>query len=211
MDDAESQEPRRPWFEPACAILMAVASVATAWCSYQSSCWSGESSDLALQAAKMHRQTNSQHLEARQIEAIQTRMFTEAIDAQMSGNDKLTRFYVDRFREELKPAYDKWIALRPFEDPTAPPSPFVPELYMPRFEKEVQEGRAEAARDEEQSRTASHVASSYLGNTVSLATVLLFAATAEKFEQRRVRWGALGFAVALFFYSAVRSLLLPIA
>ena len=91
------------------------------------------------------------------------------------------------------------------------PSPFVPALYTPRFEKEVQEGRAEAARDEEQSRIASHLASSYLGNTVSLATVLLFAATAEKFEQRRVRWGSLGFAVALFLYSAVRSLILPVA
>ncbi|HET6408077.1 MAG TPA: hypothetical protein VFG14_09365 [Chthoniobacteraceae bacterium] len=190
---------------------MALASVATAWCSYQSSAWSGESSDLAAEAAKLQRQTNAQHLEARQIEAIQMREFMEAIDAQMEGNEKLARFYTDRFAEELKPAYEKWIALDPFNNPAAPPHPFVQMLYTPRFEREIREGHTQAALAEKRSRNAGHLASSYLSNTVSLATVLLFAATAEKFEQRRVRWGALAFAVSLFFFAVARMVILPIA
>jgi hypothetical protein len=204
-------EPKKPWFEPACAILMAVASVATAWCSYQSSAWSGESSDLAAKAAKLQRQTNAQHLEGRQVEAIQMRQFMEAIDAQMEGNEKLARFYTDRFAEELKPAYEKWVALDPFTDPAAPPHPFTPALYTPRFEQEVRDGKYQAELAEDQSSVAGHLASSYLSNTVSLATVLLFAATAEKFDQRRVRWGSLAFAVALFLFAAVRTAMLPIA
>jgi hypothetical protein len=210
MEEAIS-EPKRPWFEPACAILMAVASVATAWCSYQSSNWSGASSDLASQAAETHRQINVQHLEARQIEAMQMREFMEAIDAQMQGDEKRAKFYIDRFADELKPAYAKWVELKPFENSSAPPNPFVPTLYTPRFEQEIRDGRAQATRDERQSNVAGHMASSYLGNTVSLATVLLFAATAEKFDQRRVRWGALAFAIALFLYSAVRTAMLPVA
>lgn len=210
MGDANAQEPKKPWFEPACAILMAVASVATAWCSYQSSSWSGESSDLASQAAKLHRQTNAQHLESRQIEAMQMRLFMEAIDAQMEGNEKLAQFYTDRFADELKPAYEKWITLNPLDNPAAPPTPFASTLYTPRFDEEVRDGHAKAGTAEERSKFAGHLASSYLGNTVSLATVLLFAATAEKFDQRRVRWGALAFAVLLFLYSAVRTALLPV-
>jgi hypothetical protein len=210
IPESNVPDPKKGWFEPACALLMAVASVATAWCSYQSSCWSGESGDLASQAAKMHRQTNVQHLEARQIEAMQTRFFMEAIDAEMGGNGKLARFCTDRFADELKPAYEKWIALKPFEGSSAPPTPFEPSLYTPRFDQEVRFGHAEAALAEEGSKAAGHTASSYLNNTVSLATVLLFAATAEKFDQRRVRRGSLSFAVALFLYSAVRTVLLPI-
>src|SRR5687767_11184402 len=196
-------EEAKPWFEPTCAILMAVASVATAWCSYQSSNWSGESGDLASQAAKLHRQTNVMHLESRQIEAIQTRYFMEAVDARMDGNEKLARFYESRFSEELKPAYEKWLALNPLENPSAAATPFVRPLYHPRFEQEIHAGHEKSSRTEVESRAAGHVASKYLNNTVSLATVVLFAATAEKFDQRRVRRGSLAFAGALFLYSAV--------
>ena len=203
-------EPGKRWFEPSCALLMAVASVATAWCSYQSSSWSGESADLATQAAKLHRETNVMHLESRQIEANQMRFFMEAIDAEMDGNDKLARFYRARFSDELKPAYVRWKALNPLEDPAAPPTPFAAALYLPRFHDEIHAGHEASSRAEEKSKAAGHVASKYLNHTVSLATVLLFAATAEKFDQRRVRRGALTFAVALFLYSAVRTALLPI-
>ena len=44
-----------------------------------------------------------------------------------------------------------------------------------------------------------------------LASVLFFAGTASKFDQRRVRWGSLAFAIVFFLYAAVRMLLLPIA
>lgn len=210
VENSSTSEPKKPWFEPACAILMAGASVATAWCSYQSSCWSDRSTSLDAQAAKLQRQATAQHLEARQIEAIQMRLVMEVIDARMEGNEKLASFYADRFRDELKPAYLQWIALKPFDDPTAPPHPFVPGLYKPRFDEEVRECLAAAGKAEKESSSAGHYASSYLSNTVSLATVLLFAATAEKFEQRRVRWGSLIFAVSLFLIAVIRMAILPV-
>ncbi|MCW1924460.1 hypothetical protein OKA05_17975 [Luteolibacter arcticus] len=210
MDEAPLETPKWPWFEPSCAILMAVASVATAWCSYQSSCWSGESGGLEAHADKLQRQAIAQHHEARQIEAIQMRLVMEVIDARMEGNEKLASYYADRFTDELKPAYEKWIALNPLEDRTAPPHPFVPGFYTPRFEQEIRDAQAGAVKAEAEAGVAGHVASSYLGNTVSLATVILFAATAEKFNQPRVRGWSLAFAICLFLFAAVRTALLPI-
>jgi hypothetical protein len=204
-------EPKRPWLEPASAVLMAVASLSTAWCSYQNSRWSGQGSNLGTHADKLERQAVAQYLEAQQIESVQVRMFMEAIDAQMQGNDKLARFYTDRFAGELKPAYAKWIALKPFENPAAPPHPFTPELYAPCFRQDIRDAQAEAARDAAQSNAAGQTASSYLSNTVLLATVLFFAGTASKFDQRRVRWASLAFAILLFLYAAVRMLMLPVA
>lgn len=214
MDEADESgteaEPKRSWFEPVCAVLMAVASLSTAWCSYQNSRWSGESSTLETHADKLERQALSQHLEAGQIKDMHVETFMETIDAQMEGNEKLARFYTDRFSEELKPAYEKWIALKPFDNLAAPPHPFVPGLYTPRFEQEVRDAHAEAARADAQSNVAEHYASSYLSNTVLLATVLFFAATAGKFHQRRVRHPSLFFAIAVFLYAAVRMFMLPV-
>lgn len=201
---------KRRWFEPVTAILMAVASLLTAWCSYQNSRWSGESSALETHADKLERQAVEQHLEAQQIHAIHMSTWMEAMDAKLDGDEKLAKFYIDRFDEELKPAYDKWVALKPLENPSAPPHPFVPELYSFRFSQEIRDARAEAAQAEKQSNISDHHASTYLSNTVILATVLFFAGTMEKFNQRHVRWFSLAFAITLFTFALVRMLMLPI-
>ncbi len=204
-------DPNRPWFEPVTVILMAVASLSTAWCSYQSSLWSGESSGLATLADKLERQADARHLESRQLESMHSRMWMEAMDAQIDGDEKLARFYTARFTDELKPAWEKWIALKPLENPAAPPHPFVPEFYTLPFTAEIAAANAEAAREEARSNTAGHTAGSYLSITVILATVLFFTGTAGRFDRRHVRWFSLAFAGTLFIYAAVRMIMLPVA
>ncbi|MCE9610315.1 MAG: hypothetical protein K8R23_08995 [Chthoniobacter sp.] len=204
-------EPKNGWLEPACAILMGVASLSTAWCSYQNSRWSGQSSDLGTHADKLERQAIAQYVEAQQIESVQVQAFMETVDAHFSGDEKRERFYADRFGAELKPAYEKWIALKPFENPAAPPHPFTPDLYVPRFQQEIRDAQAEAARAQAQSNAEGQTAASYLSNTVLFASVLFFAGTAGKFDQRHVRQSSLAFAIALFLYAAMRMCLLPVA
>lgn len=204
-----TMEPKKPWFDPVCAILMAVASVATAWCSYQNSLWSAASSDLATRSDKLDRHASMQHLEAGQVQEEQMLLWAEAMDATIDGDEKLARFYTQRFTDELKPAFEKWMALNPLENPDTPPNPFVDALYTPRFDKEVREARAEAARAEAESNAAGQHASSYLSNTVILAMVVFFAGTAGSFDQRRVRWASIAFALALFAFVAVRMCMHP--
>lgn len=203
-------QPKAPWFDPVCAILMAVASLATAWCSYQNSVWSDMSGDLATQSDKLDRHASMQHLEAGQVQEEQMLLWTEAMDATIDGDERLADFYTRRFADELKPAYEKWMALKPLENPDAPPNPFVDSLYTPRFATEVREARAGAARAEADSNTAGHQASNYLSNTVVLAMVVFFAGTAGSFDKRVVRWSSLAFALVLFSFVAVRICMQPI-
>lgn len=205
------REPKRPWFEPVSAILMGVASLCTAWCSYQSSSWSGESSAFDTSADKLERSAVAMHLESGQVERTQLGLLTEAVNAKLAGDEKRERFYTTRFADELKPAYEKWIALNPFENPKAPPHPFVPGFYTPRFDQEIRDAKAESDRLEQQSRISGQHASAYLSNTVLLASVMLFAGTADKFDQRRVRTGALLFALSIFAFAVFRMLTLPVA
>ena len=204
-------DPKKRWFEPVTAILMAVSSLSTAWCSYQSSRWSGQSSDFETHADKLEREAGAMFLQAQQLETVQVKAFFEVVDAHLAGNEKLAKFYTDRFGAELKPAYEKWIALNPFENPAAPPHPFVPSLYTPRFTEEIKAAKAEAAQSDAKSNLTGHHARSYLSITVILASVLFFAGTMGKFDQRHVRWSALTFAIALFAFAIVRMVMLPVA
>jgi hypothetical protein len=133
MADLNPSEARRSWFEPVSAIVMALSTLGTAWCSYQSSEWNGQSSTLATQASRANQQAAVFHLEGNQMLSLQIKMFTELMDAQMSGNDKLARFYSDRLPPDLRKAYDAWLAQKPHENPGADPHPFVSNLYQPRF------------------------------------------------------------------------------
>ncbi len=207
----DPSEAKRRWFEPASAILMALATLGTAWCSYQSSKWNGQSSTFATKAARSNQQAAVLHLEGNQVTALQAKMFTEFMDGRMSGNEKLAQFYLDRFPPELRKAYDAWLTEKPFENPRADPHPFVPNLYQPRFLEDARQANADASRNDAEGKRASAVAAHYLSNTVLFAAVLFFAGTSAKFDHRYVRQSSLFFAIAAFLFAAVRMLMLPMA
>lgn len=209
--DAAGPKPKKRWFEPATVILMALTTIATTWCSYESSRWSGQSSGFQNQTNELQRNALAMHLESNQIETIQGNLFMAMINAKLTGNEKLADFYTARFAGELKPAYEKWLALKPFENASAPPHPFVPALYVPRFKTEIQNLSDDAALAQIRANTSGRNAAGYLSNTVLLAAVLFFAATAGKFDQLHVRLGSFAFASLFFLYAVVRMLLLPVA
>jgi len=204
-------DPKSPWFDATCAILMAITTLATAWCSYQNSRWSGRTSDFKTREDVLDRSVMEMTLESRQYQVAHLQLAMRAIDAKVSGDEKLANFYTQRFNGELKTAWEKWMALNPFTNPAAPPHPFAPGLYTPRFEREINAARADAAEASAQARRTGNYSSGYLSNTVLLAAVLFFAGTAGKFDHRNVRQPSLAFAVGLFVYAAVRMLMLPVA
>ncbi len=210
MTDTTTSEGKRRWLEPASAILMALATLSTAWCSYQSSKWSGQSSESATSGARLEQKAALLHLEDNQITSIQAKMFMDFINATLAGNEKLAQFYSDRFPPELRAAYDRWIEQKPFENPKADPHPFVPGLYKPRFAEEAQQATADAGRDETEARRTGNFAAQYLSNTVLFAMVLFFAGTSARFTQRYVRQSSFFFAGAVFLFAASRMLMLPV-
>ena len=203
-------ETKAPWFDAVCALLMAAASLSTAWCTYQSSRWNGQTTSHEEQAGALQREAMVMTLESRQSELAHLQLAMKAIDAIVDGNEKRAQFYTSRFAEELKPAWDKWIALKPFDDPKAPPLPFSAEFYTPRFTQDVRDAHAQAATAAGQAKVTSRNATNYLSSTVLFATVLFFAGTAGKFDQRHVRQPSLAFAIALYLFAAIRMLMLPV-
>src|SRR5881397_3794436 len=204
----EPQE-KKKWVEPVTALLMALATLSTAWCSYQSAAWTRQSNRLMNEFNSLERRAGLLSLRGMQQATIHTALFMEVLAAKQAGNEQLANFYVERFPPDLRKAYDAWLAQKPFENPNADPHPFVPNLYQIRGTREAAEATAKAATSLQASRNASSVSGQYLANTVLFATVLFFASASGRFDQRRVRVVAFAFAVAVFAFAVIRTLMLP--
>src|SRR6478752_10653141 len=209
FDVAPLEPPRKRWVEPVTAVLMALATLSTAWCSYQSASFTRRANRLMNDYNAGERRAAVLTLQGMQSATIHTAMFMQMLAAQQAGNEKLANFYIERFPPDVRKAYDAWIAQKPFENPQADPHPFVPNLYEVRGTREAAEANAKAASSLQASRNASSVSGQYLANTVLFATVLFFASASGKFEQRRVRVVAFAFAVAVFLFAVVRIAMLP--
>src|SRR6059058_286542 len=201
---------KKKWVEPVAALLMALATLSTAWCSYQSAAWTRQSNRLMNEFNSLERKAGLLSLQGMQQATIHTAMFMEVLAAKQAGNEQLANFYVERFPSDVRKAYDAWLAQKPFENPNADPHPFVANLYETRGAREAAELTSKAASNLEKARSAGNVSGQYLADTVLFATVLFFASASGKFEQQRVRSLAFVFAVAVFLFALVRTAMLPL-
>ena len=190
---------------------MALATLSTEWCSYQSAAWTRKSNRLMNEFNALERRAAVLDVQGSQALIVHTAMFMELLAAQHAGNEQLASFYAERFPPDVKQAYDAWLAQKPFENRAADPHPFVPNLYEVRGAAEAAAARADSVRRVTEAREAGNRSGQYLANTVLFATVLFFAGTAGKFEQPRVRLFAAAFGVALFAFAVIRMLLMPAA
>jgi hypothetical protein len=206
----DHEAPRKGWVEPIVALLMALTTVGTAWCSYQSAAWTRRSNRLMNEFNALERKAGLLSIQGIQQATIHTTMFMQMLAAQQAGNEKLVNFYVERFPPDARKAYDTWLAERPFENPNADPHPFVPKLYEVPGTRAAAEANAKAASSQQEAGRAGNVSGQYLANTVLFATVLFFASASGKFEQQRVRSLAFIFAVAVFLFALLRTAMLSL-
>jgi len=205
----DSRADKNRWMEPVTALLMAMTTLCTAWCSYESAAWTRQSTRLMNDYNAGERRAGLLSLQGTQTATIHAALFMEVLAARDAGNEKLVNFYVERFPPELRKAYEGWLAEKPFENANADPHPFVPNLYELRGSGEAAEATSRAAESLQKARLAGNYSGQYLANTVLFAAVLFFAGTSGKFEQRRVRIPALVFGLAVFTFALVRTIMLP--
>ena len=184
-------------------VLLAVATVATAWSGYQSTRWNGEQAKaggranaLRIESAKAAGLANAQT-------GIDVATFTQWVDAYTLRQTELADFYFQRFRPEFKPAVDAWVATRPLKSADAPPTPFaMPEYTLAaraaadRLEGQAEVFAAEVRRDIQR-------ASNYVLGVVLFASALFFAGMSTKLTAPRLRVAMLGIGCAVFLVTTI--------
>lgn len=189
---------RDRWLEIVSAILLSLATVASAWCAYQSARWNGVQA-LSFSAANGAR-TESVRMSntALQLTSIDVGMFVQFASAYSEDNQFLYDFLYQRFRPEFKTAVDAWIATQPLKNPEAPSSPFAMEAYQSAAQDESDRLLAVAEQKLDEAEQANQTSDNYVLLTVMFASVLFFGGISTKFDNFRIRAALITFALLIF-------------
>jgi Domain of unknown function (DUF4337) len=196
MTTAPSPTDRR--LEIVATVLLAVATVATAWSGYQASRWNGEQATAFSRASAMRIESTKAAGLADTQTQIDVATFTQWVDAYAQDQTELADFYYKRFRPEFKPAMDAWIATRPLRNPDAPLTPFAMPEYQLEARAEADRLEAEAETWSATARTNIQRATNYVLAVVLFAAALFFAGMTTKLASPRLRRVLLGFGLVTF-------------
>jgi hypothetical protein len=179
-------------------VLLALATVATAWSGYQASRWNGEQ-------AKASSRTNGIRIEAARAQGLaqaQTEVdvatFSSWADAYAHKDRALADFYFRRFRKEFKPAVEAWIATRPLRNPNAPLTPFVMPEYKLQAREDANRLDAESELSAAEVRRDIQRSTNYVLAVVLFAAALFFAGMSTKLPTLRLRRVLLALGVIVF-------------
>jgi hypothetical protein len=192
------------------AVLLALATVATAWSAYQARQWTGEQSQgYSSGTAARIAENRAAALANRQVQ-IDVATFIQWIDAREQHRPGLANFYRARFRPEFKPAFASWLATRPFENTAAPATPFAMSQYRLSASTEADRLEGTAAAAAERAKQANQHADNYMLAVVLFALSLFFAGMSSRFRTLRIRSGVLGLGCLVFLASLIWVATLPV-
>jgi len=170
------------WVEILAAIVLSLATVATAWCGYQATRWSGEQARAYSEASANRVRASQRANEAMLITNLHVVLFTDYMAARLGTNPALADALSQRFPQPLKAAADAWLALDPLSNPDAPPTPFAMPQYRLTERDEAQAFDQLADDRFNEANQANDLSDEYVRLTVIFATVLLFGGISGKFQ-----------------------------
>jgi hypothetical protein len=207
--DSESSS-RHHLVELLSTVLLAVAALATAWSTYQSTRWRGDQAADYSKATAARIESSEASTRAGQLTQIDIATFVQWIDAQVAGDRELARFYRRRFRPEFQPAFDAWVVTRPFTNPDAPLTPFAMPQYTVSEAVRSSQLNAEAGEHANAAEVANQRADNYVLAVVLLASALFFAGISTKMRTLRQREALLALGWVIFLGTAVWLITSPV-
>jgi hypothetical protein len=176
-----------PLAEVIATIILAIATLATAWSGYQAARWGGEQSTKFSQAGALRTESTRASTKAGQVAQVDIGLFTNWVNAFAVDNLELADFYEDRFRPEFALAFEAWLASDPRNNPEAPKTPFSMPEYSVSFAEEADRLEQEASKTFAEGSEANQISDDYILNTVILASVLFLAGMQSRMKSVPMR------------------------
>ena len=207
MTEGARDTPR--WVELVELTVLALVAIATAWSGYQATTWGGRQSQLYGQASSTRFQADAAATLGGQELAADASMFTAWLQAHDAGNRSLQTELERRFTPDYASAFERWLATDPFTNADAPPGPAAMPGYTNPGLAKADQLNAQASADFTAGTDARETANKYARDTVLLATVIFFVATAQRFTRRGIRLAANAIALGLLLYTLSTLVTLP--
>ena len=208
---SESSGRSSKWLEVAAAVILALASLLTAWSGFEAAQWSRTQAITGnAVVGKLLEGTRLSTLGG-QDTLVDVVIFTNWLEAISTENQPLADFYRSRFREEFRPAFEAWLALDPIKNPEAPSSPFAMEAYAPARRQAASDLQEEAAGLQQDVRAAAENAEYYVRNTLYLALALFLVGISRMFSGVKLRGALQGLALVLLLFGILNVITGPLA
>ena len=208
MPDAQKPKPdvepaRQRRVELLATILLAVAAVATAWSTFQSTRWRGEQTADYSKATAARIQSSEASTRAGQLTQVDIATFIQWVNASVAGDRTLADFYRRRFRAEFRPAFGAWLATHPRTNRSAPLTPFAMPQYRVAEAVKSQQLNTAAGTYADTAGTANQRSDNYVLAVVLFASSLFFAGISTKLRSLRQREVLLALGWAIFLGTAI--------
>lgn len=208
-------------------IVLAVATILTAWSGFESGKWGGEQSINFSEAGAARTESTRADTLGGQLTQIDVAMYIDwiaaisdelatgaiaqaSLDPYTPTDNTVSGFLYKRFRPEFLPAVDAWLETDPINDPAAPSSPFDMQEY--EVAEKVQADELAELADERAAaaRAANQNGDNYVLTMVLFASVLFFAGVSSKMNRPRNRILVLSFGIITLFVGIIILASLPI-
>lgn len=197
-------------------LLLAMATVLTAWSAFQATKWSGtqaihfaRASALRTDSAKAAGRANAQQI----VDVSTFVSWLSALADERRANPNastgpdgsyqpdptsLSGFLFARLRPEFQRVVEQWLAERPLQNPQAAPTPFALPSYQLAEQATANRLEGEADLQATLARRDNQRGDNYVLATVLFASVLFFAGVTDKLKATRSQMITLGLAVVVF-------------
>ena len=208
---SEASEGRVARLELRATLLLAVATVATAWSGYQATRWNGEQAKAAARASAIRIDSSKADALANAQTQIDVATFTQWVNAYALEQKQLSDFYFRRFRAEFKPAVHAWVATKPLKNRSAPLTPFAMPQYHVASRASAASLDASAGVWAAKAQANIQRSSNYILCVVLFTTALFFASISTKLQTPRLRRVVLAFGLVILVATAAWLATFPVS
>ena len=196
------------WWEFAAAVILSLATVASAWSGYQSTRWSGENSRASRAAADLRLDATQQLAVANRQMSNDVGIFAMWFEAAVRGDERLSALIEERFRPEFAAAFDSWRATGGSAE-LPPGSPFDQQAYQLAASVDGDRLNEQAVVEAAEADEFKQRAENYVLTAVLYASVLFFAGIASKMRTPSASHLAVGLSGLMFVLATLVMLSLP--
>ena len=197
------------WIDLLSAAVMASATVATAWCAYQSAVWNSQEATHRSQSTVAIVRVGKLSNLALQRTSVHVNLFVHWASAVNKGDTRMADFLFARFPEPLKAATIAWRAAGPLTRLDGPASPFdMPEYVLPE-RSAAENSEAIADRESIMADRAGEHSKRYMLFTTIFASALFFAGISGKIRSQVLALAVLGLGGLTLLAGVVIMLLSP--
>jgi len=209
--ESSSRSRRAHHIELVATILLAAATVLSAWSAFEATKWSGVQATRFNQAAASRTESTRASTIAGQQALADVTVFTAWLNATELGERSVAAALASRFRGEFAVAFKAWKATDPLHNPAAPATPFALPQYQRVESAKANELAAVATKRFDEATRANQISDDYVLLTVLSATVLFFAGVSSQLERLELRMVLVGLGGLVFLVSLGVLFTFPVA